>query len=272
MASNPDPLLNITGGALRVFYSSGRMLNTEDFETDQLYHRSRLAHALSYVTGCGTLSGLNVTEQTSSAGVKELQISPGVAIDRAGRMIDVQATLCIRLQSWLDAQNTSDLSNGFKTANSAIIADIFLGFQQNQQGRTPSFAAGDYDATDAYDSDRWLDTFSAQLVLRFEATPPLPADPWAAAFSGSSFDLNAVNTAILAGQSGAVAVPVEYPQGADETSIFLARVSVPATRANPGDRPAYDLSKPVIIDNSSRLFVYPTSLLTRILKQTQTKS
>jgi hypothetical protein len=262
-----DPLLDQTGGGLRVAYSTGRMLNTEDFQAEQLYHRGRLAHATRWLIGAGTVNGLNVTEQTSSTGEKELQISPGLAVDRAGRLIEVFFTLCIRLQAWLDAQSTSDLSNAFKTADGAIVADIFIGYEQDEQGKTPSFVSGDYDNTDAFTANRFLDSFSAQMYLRAEAVPPLPVDPWAAAFGGATADLNAIKNALLNGASGAAMPPAEYPLGADPTTIFIVRVKVAATRANPGVRPVYDLTKPVVIDNLSRQFVYPTSLLAQWLSK-----
>lgn len=263
----PDPLLNLTGGGLRVAYSTGRMLNTEDFQAEQLYHRGRLAHAVRWLHAAGTVNGLNVTQQTSNSGERELRISPGLAVDRAGRLIEVFFTLCIRIKEWLDAQSTSDLSNAFKTSDNAVVADIFIGYEQDQQGKTPTFVSGDYDNTDAFTANRFLDSFSAQMYLRAEATPPLPADPWAAAFPGTTIDINAIKNAILNGQSGAALPPAEYPKDADPTTIFLARVRVPATRANPGDRPVLDLTNPVAIDNLSRQFVYPTSLLAQWLSK-----
>jgi hypothetical protein len=264
----PDPLLDINGGGLRVAYSTGRMLNTEDFQAEQLYHRGRLAHAVQWLHGPGTVNGLNVTAQDSSAGEKELQISPGLAVDRAGRLVEVFFPLCIRLKTWLDAQSASDLSDAFKTADNAIVADLFMGYEQDEQGKTPSFASGDYDNTDAFNANRFLDSFSARLFLRAEATPPLPADPWAAAFTGATIDLNAIKNALLHGQSGPAQPPGEYPLGVDPTTVFLARIKVPATRATPGVKPVFDLNaNPAVIDNLSRQFVYPTSLLAQWLSK-----
>ncbi len=311
----PDPLLDFKGGGLRVAYATGRMLNTEDFQAEQLYHRGRLAHAMRWLHGPGTVNGLKVTLQTSSAGEKELQISPGMAVDRAGRLIEVFFPLCIRLQVWLDAQSPSDLSGAFKSPDNAIVADIFIGYEQDHQGKTPSFVSGDYDNTDAFTADRFLDSFSVRLYLRAkgtppppvdpraegtppppvdpraegtppppvdpraegtppppvdpraEDTPPLPVDPWAAAFSGATIDIDAIKNALLEGQSGAAKPPKEYPLGADPTTVFLARVKIPATRNNPGERPTnVDLSK-IAIDNLSRQFVFPTSLLAQWLSK-----
>ncbi len=89
--ADTDPL---SQGAdpLRVFYAVGRMLGVEDFQAEQTYHRGRLARALSTALGPGTISGLKVQTNVKPDGTTapadiELQVTPGIAIDRAGRVI-----------------------------------------------------------------------------------------------------------------------------------------------------------------------------------------
>jgi hypothetical protein len=281
-APNPDPLLDLQGGGERVAYATGRMLNTEDFQAEQLYHRSRLAHALLWLHGPGTVSGLNVTTATSPSGEPELQISPGSGIDRAGRLVEVFNPLCIRLETWLEGQSASDLKQAYKDVSSDpkaaapktfIAADVFVGFLAEEQGKTPSFASGDYEATDAFTANRMLDSFSAQLRLRPESVPiPLPEDSWAPAFDPSGVTFGKIKDALLSGQNGPAMPTKQYPPSTeniftDTNSLFLARVKIPATQANPGDTPKWTVPIQVTIDNYSRNFVYSTSLLSRWLTQ-----
>jgi hypothetical protein len=282
IVQNTDPMLDLQGGGERVAYATGRMLNTEDFQAEQLYHRSRAAHALLWLHGPGTINGLNVTQTAGPTGEVELQISPGIAVDRAGRLVEVFYNLCIRLETWLEGQSASDLKTAFKDVSSDpsatgpktyLAADIFVGFLAEERGKTPSFASGDYDATDAFTANRLLDSFSAQLRLRPESVPvPLPEDSWAAAFDPGGVTLSKIKDALLNGQNGSAIPTKQYPPSTesiatDTNSVFLARVKVPATQKNPGDTPQWTLPLKVDIDNYSRNFVYPTSLLSRWLSQ-----
>ena len=45
----------------RVNYATGVLLDAQDFLDEQTYHRARLARALKYVVGMGTIAGLGVT-------------------------------------------------------------------------------------------------------------------------------------------------------------------------------------------------------------------
>ena len=56
--------------------------------------------------------------------------------------------------------------------------------------------------------------------------------------------------------------PKEIPPGFDPSSVFLARISIPATAGASGKPPNYTLNT-LVIDNLSRLFLYPPSLVAR---------
>jgi hypothetical protein len=255
--------------ALRVFYSTGRMLGVEDFQAEQDYHRGRLARALLSLHGTGTVTGLNVTTNGSADLPQlEIQVSPGIAIDRAGRILDVPVMVCIRPQAWLAGQTDSDLILAFKSG--FLIVDVFATFAACTRGKTPSFATqDDYDATDAFTANRLLDSFAMQLVLRTDSTPKLPLDPWLSAGAApaggtapTAAQIQALKQAVLGGTLTPAAVPQEYPPLLDPTSVFLARLQIAATQANATARPAADLTK-ITIDNESRLFVLPSALMAR---------
>jgi hypothetical protein len=211
------------------------------------------------------------------AATLEIMVTPGLAIDRVGRLIEVPQTVCIFLQPWMTTQTVSDLTSALHSGN--IVVDVFATFVPCTQGVTPSFATqDDYDATDAFSANRLLDSFSMQLVLRTDQNPLLPQDPWLATGAAPSVVTTAVAAAlkqdILYANSGPSAAkpfanagvtPAEYPPNFDASSVFLARVSIPATAAaTAGQAPNYHLNQ-LTIDNLSRLFLYPTSLLARTL-------
>jgi hypothetical protein len=290
MATPTDTLtLNPPLSPQRVYYSTGRMLGVEDFQADQDYHRGRLARALVQLYGTGTVSGMLVqTDGNADPTQLELQVTAGMAIDRVGRIIEVPGTVCIVLNNWLtqlvqawqnQITNPVPGQTALPDPNLAIrdgknlMCDVFATFVPCTRGLTPCFASeDDYDATDAFAANRWLDSFAMQLVLRTDInTPVTPVDPWktSGALPSSGANLTAANEAtlqnlLLAASAGPSAGAVEYPPGFDTSSVFLARVLIPATKGTPGQPPTWNLSPTISIDNNSRLFVYPAALLARL--------
>ena len=262
--------LNPPPAPARVYYQTGRMLGVEDFQAEQDYHRGRLARALLQLFGTGTAYGLKVqTDNNPDLGKLEVQVTPGVALDRVGRIIEVPRTICIRIQNWLAQQTDSDLNLAFKEGK-YILCDVFATFVACTRGVTPCFATmDDYDATDAFSPNRLLDSFAMVLVLRTDSTPKLPADPWLATgpvptpgTNPAHPTLAELKQALLDAAAGPNSQPVEYPPLFDATSVFLARIQIAATQTSPGTRPSADLTK-ITIDNLSRLFLFPESLVAR---------
>jgi hypothetical protein len=243
----------------------------------------------SSIPGGATADG-NSAAAWMCIGSKELevQVTPGIAIDRVGRIVEIPRTVCIRVKQWLASQPASSLNQAFKQTTAtpspayAIIADVFTTFAGCTRGVTPCFATqDDYDATDAFSPNRLLDSFAMQLVLRpdveFMTTPQrlmLPEDPWAELGPTSTPPTPSAATLqqrLLDATTGPAAldplseekVPNEIPigSGLDPSSIFLARVQIPAT-AGTGGAPEPNLSA-ITIDNFSRLFLYPASLVAR---------
>jgi hypothetical protein len=271
----------------RVFYSTGRMLGVEDFQADQDYHRGRLARALLQLYGSGTVSGLLVqTDGNANLAALEVQVTPGIAIDRIGRIIEVPRVVCIVLNDWLNSQvqawQQQQLSPvpgqpSIPDPNDAIhdgkhlMVDVFATFVPCTRGLTPCFASqDDYDATEAFAANRLLDSFAMQLILRTDAVPKTPADPWrTVARPATASALTAANPAgiqalLLQATAGPAAPVVEYPPGFDASSVFLARILIAATPGAAGVGPKWDL-KQISIDNNSRMFLYPAALLARLM-------
>jgi hypothetical protein len=207
----------------------------------------------------------------------EIEVTPGLAIDRVGRMIEVPRTVCIRVGPWLAGQSVSDLNSALAVGAGNILVDVFATFFPCTQGVTPCFATqDDYDATDAFSPNRLLDSFAMQLILRNDSSPQVPQDPWLSTGALPSGAISAppadsLKQSILSAGSGpSVSFPfaangvvaAEIPIGLDPSSVFLARVSIPATAGPVGQPPNYDLNS-ISIDNLARLFLYPAALVAR---------
>src|SRR5690606_29349905 len=174
----------------RLNYVQGMLLDAASFGDEQLYHRGRLARALAYLFGTGTVAGLEVRYQNAD-GRDEIEVSPGLCIDPLGRLIDVPRPWCVDLVPWLAAQRDADLADSWLTelpAPPMLIADVFVRFVECERRLSPAFASGPYDALDAVAPARLRDGFELALVIRTETElrraaldngdpPPLPEIP-----------------------------------------------------------------------------------------------
>jgi hypothetical protein len=154
-----------------------------------------------------------------------------------------------------------------------VIADVFARFTLCEQGLTPSFASGPFDALDAVTTSRLRDAYELLLVPRdgldddFDGLPP--AGPDLVAIVDPDERLAALQDAVLdaypsggsAGQAGGLAPLPEHPVGMDPTAQFFARVLIPVTADAPPQRDGED----VVVDNWSRRFVPSTRLIQRWL-------
>ena len=110
-----DPL-EAAPPAERVNYATGVLLDAEDFRDEQTYHRGRLATALRHLAGFGTVAGLRVLPPEAADVELELGVAPGVAIDRHGRLLELQTPQCIRLARWFAAETTRRLPHAMPAA------------------------------------------------------------------------------------------------------------------------------------------------------------
>ena len=213
-ATNADPLV-AQPRADRLAYATGMLLDAQDFSDEQTYHRGRLARALAFVAGPGTMAGLEVRHVPGSATqVEEISVQPGVAVDRLGRLVELPRDAGLRLPRWYDAQRLAVSGDGSPTANVpgsaltqaaysdlarfasprmiasgvalpalAVVADVYLRFAACARGLTPSFAQGPFDALNAVSISRLRDAYELLLLPRaglddaYSGLPLPPADP-----------------------------------------------------------------------------------------------
>jgi hypothetical protein len=270
-----DPLVSASSPD-RPNYALGVMLDSKDFIDEQTYHRARLARALQFLHGIGTVAGLEVkhvpavapTPADPDGRAEEISVAAGLAIDGVGRVIEIPRAACITLQRWWDAQPNDVLTSAFKT--DAVIADVFVRFVACGRGRTPAFASGPFDALDATVYSRVRDGYELKLVTRSETPPaPLPADPWT--------DISGTTPAArLASARAAIFKMWDQidkredrnvtPKTLDSTLdwVLLARVRIPAALDAGASRPRRLDAAPTI-DNDVRSFVIPAAALLRIV-------
>lgn len=281
MSTRTDPLSRPGIRPDRPHYALGMLLAADDFEAEQTYHRGRLARALAYLHGSGTMAGLRVTVEApeegepGAEGGERVTVGPGVALDRLGRLVEVPRPACIRLGRWLAAQEQSRRAAAFtpKAPSTAVEGtvpvDVFIRFVLCENGKTPAFRTGPYDALDAVVASRVRDGYELSLRLRQEDAPPLPASPWPVPPEGATPEerLELLRDALLdtAWREGTIAhdrgelepLP-EHAVDQNPEELFLARLRVPVrTRANP----VRDTAREVQVDNHSRRFAYPTGAL-----------
>lgn len=295
----------------RLHYATGELLGADDFVQEQTYHRRQLAQALLFLHGRGTVAGLRAITSTQPrrdeipAGTTEfteiqLMIEPGLAIDGAGRFIEVSRSACLRLRRWFNyiasrpagtrtrsnpAWDIHDLTAAWREdaalpGGGAVIADIFLAFHACDRGYTPAFSSGPFDSLDASQPSRVRDGYELSLVLR-PADVPLPAaafDPWQDVTGTPDERLQKVRAASLNAWHTLTLPtddtdnrPPEIPAGVDPAAVLIARLKLPASRPPddtklPGAVWSTDAwSAPdANIDNNIRNFILPAAALRRL--------
>jgi hypothetical protein len=295
MTRTADPLVSVRARAERLHYSTGELLGADDFRDEQTYHRRQLARALLHLHGSGTVAGLRVVHahRPGTPGVSdevELRVEPGLAVDHAGRLIEVPLRACLRLRRWyefiagrppLDREpDARDLRTAWRPIAGGppagvVIADVFLSFHPCPRGYTPAFASGPFDALDASQPSRVRDAYELSLVLRTEPgdDPPRPADPWAG-ITGATPEARLASARGLAldlWRSVAEPAP-ENPVGIDPTAVLLARLRLPAAEnPNVDEAPIPDWTAPTWtpvernIDNAVRRVLLPPAAVAQAL-------
>jgi hypothetical protein len=195
MTVRDDALLDVLArpeATDRLYYAEGVFLDANDFLQEQGYHRARLARVLDYLHGHGTAAGLRVEYEPPTSrdadgfANDKLKVHPGIAIDRTGRLIEVPAICCTRIDRWFQRSPASGAPSDdpdvvFQTALTAgvvdapgvpsslgahVVADLYLRFAVCERGLTPAFASGPFDATDAVQPSRLRDGWELALYLR----------------------------------------------------------------------------------------------------------
>lgn len=245
-----DPLLDRRASE-RLHFATGELLGADDFREEQTYHRRQLARALLFLHGSGTLAGLRVVaeHQPGAAGEGddvELLVRAGLAIDRAGRLVEIPRDACLRLRRWYEYiarqppssadLDVSDLRAAFRPeagqpGRGLVVVDLFLTFHPCDRGYTPAFASGPFDSLDASQPSRIRDAYELTLVpRRLEEVLANAFDYW------DGVTVATLPNQIFASYTGQSlghvdAVVPANPAGVDPTAILLARLNLPVAAA-----------------------------------------
>lgn len=292
MSTRPDPLLSTALRPDRLHFATGALLDREDFLAEQSYHRGRLARALLHLHGSGTVAGLRVRVE-GTGDEERVSVGEGVAIDRAGRLVEVPRTACLRVGRWLAHVATADAARVGAArvhpgaaespvvgqapgdddpqaeprsaddggapewegwSGGYLVADLFLRFAACERGKTPAFATGPFDALDAVSPSRVRDGYELELIPRIH--PDLLPDPWAErSAGGAERRLRLAQRAAMDLRLDPAARPAEYPERLDPTAVLLARLFMPVVSAS--GRPAGVARDPghrVLVNNHLRPF------------------
>jgi hypothetical protein len=246
----------------RPSYHNGMLLDAEDFRDEQGYHRGQLARLARWLHGTGTVCGLEVKRFEAgeeSHAEETIEVRPGLAIDRLGRLVEVRRSWCLRVQRWFDHATAAqpDLAPRREPDDSRhLIADVFLRFLEAPQGLRPAFPEAAVDATDAIVASRIQDAFELNLVPRMaeaNVEPKLPDKP----FDPPPADRAAFLQKLFAAYEPPVGDPAdlaplpEHPAGFDATAVFLARVKI-RLLDHPATAVTRHASRAVVVDNLPR--------------------
>lgn len=300
MTTRNDPIEEPSlSGPQRLHYVQGTLLDTDDFTDEQSYHRGRLARALQYLFGAGTVAGLRLEWRPEG---EEVVVRPGLALDPLGRLIEIPNAACLRLREWFQAQRPEDLRNGWidEDGPALLIADVFVRFRVREQGKTPAFAHGAFDATNAVVPSRLRDDYELGLVIREEAgarrealaagdpeppeiprpdldeillaIPPLPGglpetrerilDLWR---DSPEHWADGRPPRLREHLRPRVALVGDDPTalGRDPSSLLLGRLAIPVDPPTTSDGVPIDREEAPSIDNELRRFVYALGHLTQ---------
>lgn len=107
LPDNPNCTLN---------YHFGMLLGVEDLRSEQGFHLGQHRRHQRALHGFGVVHGLNVIFNASKA---ELQVTPGIAVDPAGRDLALASLQCVSLPAWWRKHRSDD-----DFADSANLDDI----------------------------------------------------------------------------------------------------------------------------------------------------
>lgn len=293
VVEQPDPLvdelLSNVGVPERVNYAAGVLLDDQDFFSEQSYVRSRLARALAGLYGSGTIAGLAVSCAADSNPDREVDVAPGLAMDRLGRLIEIRRSQCLRLVQWFEYQATLEESRRAEVL-SALVADpdsagkkrifldVSLRFAICPHGKTPAFASGPFNSTDYVVTSRLADAFELTLDLAPLAGDGTPFGPQSAlpALDDKLAEIAAlpaeqrpaarrkwaVDAALAAWPAPDPSDPTrllklqEQRRAADWLKVLLARLTVPVAQDTNEAPPKVDLTRTIVVDNYLRPVVF----------------
>lgn len=276
----PDPL---GSPALpeRLAFNDGALLDAAQMQLEQRYHRARLGRVLAYLHGHGTVAGLDVAIATPAEGA-EVQVAPGLALDRLGRLIELPTLSCLRLAVWFDQTVETPLGSAALEAARRdaadglpehVAVDVYIAFLACRRVPEPAFATGNADHIDAVQASRILEVARLSLLVRHRGDSRLPAPTITTAPDTPEAMRATIRDAKRLQLWEALRLDGEPPHlphggtlseheppGQDGSEVFLARLMLPVARDGGGVL-RFDPGQPAEVRQDGRLYVYSTAEL-----------
>lgn len=234
----------------RLHLHDGTLLTQDHFRLEQLYHRSRLSRVLSMLHGYGTIAGLDVGFNPPAGGADvEIEVQPGVAADRLGRLLELRQRSCLTIATWFDqtVETTDGLARinaGLRAAGGGlpdhVVADVYMSFAGCSRAPEPAFATGNADTLDGVQPSRVLEAARLSLLVRAQGDDRLPQSIVSHAVPGSPPTIDSIRDfKRLEGWNALQpdTEPFQLPSGStvtehdvtvqNGTEVFLARLVLP---------------------------------------------
>jgi hypothetical protein len=245
-----DPIHPLDPPYRRPTYFDGMLLEAEDFINEQEYHRKRLANALLRLYGFGTVAGLRVGWQQDT---KELFVTPGVAVDPRGQVLELAKKHCLNAEKWCGFAVAGNPHIGtLGTPDRFVMADVYVRYCARQSGLRPAFPDAAADALDAVVPFRMTD--DVKITLHAVPSPNNTSGPDFTSTGVVPTTRQELVEQVMASHIGEVWKDVRAKIGEgmnpDEfaNAVFLARVRIPVT----GSPLKFDATRDVTVTNDNR--------------------
>ncbi|WP_134498151.1 hypothetical protein [Microvirga pakistanensis] len=259
----------------RLYLFDGALLTQEHFRAEQLYHRGQASRLGLHLHGAGTIAGLDVRYAPTSGPDVEVQVSPGLALDRLGRIVELPYLSCLDLGLWVGQQANDILDAARLTAGTRapgtdpirddpgtgdpiqipsdhVVVDVYLSFHACARNPEPAFATANADTIDGVQPSRVLDTGHLRMIVRPSGDNRIPSSLPASQLPApvTLENLRDYKRLVAWGLVQPSANPFSMPAGGtisehvtagnyqDGSEVLLARLTIPLDLS--GAAPAFD--------------------------------
>ncbi len=119
-------------------YHFGMLLGVDDFETEQAYHRAKHRLHNAWLHREGVVWGFGVAVDQDRG---EIRVTPGLALDAAGRELHLEADACLNVEKWLE-KNEQDPNlelESSDTEKKILRAHVVIRFKACLTRQVPAF-------------------------------------------------------------------------------------------------------------------------------------
>jgi hypothetical protein len=156
-------------------YHFGMLLGVTDFETEQSYHRGKMRLHNTCLHGEGVVWGFDVRLDSDKG---EIRVLPGLALDRIGRELHLDADACLNVAAWFAAYREGDRFFDEDPNDGQITFDahVVIHFKTCLTRQVPALSEPCENAGTTTAYSRVFET--VEILLRPGHPPASPAPPY----------------------------------------------------------------------------------------------